>query len=178
MTSSKDHPDLLALLERRLSPELKSEAREHLTSCDQCSDEMTALRAIAQITGQIKDEVPAKDLADLFDSFMSTQRLDPELIEEEVEIPFEELAEKLPPALAQRLKEVSGQEGLAARLRKSIQAVTGKGAGAAKAMAEGILSGGTAPDAAPAIREDATEVEEPENESVDDEAQDPETSKD
>ena len=178
MANFQDHPDLVALVEGRLSSEQKSAAQEHLTTCGQCSDEVAALSAIAEIAGQIKDEVHPGELVDLFDSVMSAQRLDPELLEEEVEIPFEELADKLPPALAQRLKEASGQKGLAARLRKSIEAVTGKGADAAKAMAEGILSGGAAPDAAPAIREDATEVEEPSGESGDDEAKEPETNRD
>lgn len=155
---SGDHPDLLALLEGRLDPEQEAAARRHLARCDACRKEESQLRsdlhtldaALRGVRAGFPD--PASLEVALLEVLEPEEETDPALRPEE-------LAPELPPRLRRRLRETDPGEGLAARLRRSLETVAGLGREAAREMAERILAGEGMGAAAPAIREDAAAVD-------------------
>ncbi|KIX11211.1 anti-sigma factor family protein [Dethiosulfatarculus sandiegensis] len=164
MTDQVIHPDLLAFLEGVTTPQTQEEARAHIAECPRCREELKYLRRTLMVIDQVAQKMQAafpdpKERGREFDAL-----IDPDLAEEEA---FSLLPEEIVPELPSRLKKGLSQqedETVSARLKKSLSALTGLGKEAVERLSDSILSGEEQPDAAPAIRDDATNVEDKEDE--------------
>ena len=153
---SREHPDLLALLEGRLSPEQAAAARRHLESCPACREEERQLRAtLESLEGVLEPVRRALSEAGAREEALA-EALGPE---DEPELAPEEVVPELPPELRRRLRGGEEKGTLASRLQRSLEVVAGLGREAARRAAERILGGEAMPAAAPAIRRDAAEVD-------------------
>ena len=84
---------------------------------------------------------------------------------DEISLDQSEMTDRLPEQLARKVKSLK-KRSLADRLGKTVREFAGKSASSAKEWVEETLGGGLAPQGAPAIRSDATEVEEGGKESA------------
>lgn len=171
---SENHPDLMALVEGSLDQALRPEVEAHISSCAQCRDQarilaealeaidMTASRASAAFGGgdQLGREV---------DMWLGS--VDSEY-PAELTLEAREVIDRLPAELRRKVAQLR-QDSLTSRLRRSVEKIAGLGGEAARSLAD-KLGAGAAPSAAPAIRKDATKVED----SDDDQDRDQDAEKD
>ncbi len=156
---SDKHPDLMALAEGRLSPEESRQAQAHLETCVACRGRAGELRqALVGIDGPVQRVMavfsdPAH-LAAETDTWMGALDLEQPA---ELVLSQDEVVERLPSELRRKVAGLR-QDSLGARLKRSVEKLTGLGASAAQELVE-RLGNGPATAAAPAIRKDATKVD-------------------
>jgi anti-sigma factor RsiW len=163
------HPDLLAYLEGRLSPAEQEMVKEHLQKCRSCREEVeqlqTALATLDKVTQRVEAAFLDKEsLSQEVESSLGPLADTAE--ENEIEILTQEDLPQLPQEINRRLAGPAA-ESVSQRLRRSVEALTDKSKDAVSALVERVMSGGMEPSAAPAIRDDATKVDdekEPERE--------------
>lgn len=170
---SDKHPDLLALVEGRLPSEQSHEAQNHLEGCDACRRTADGLRqALAAIDASAQSARMAFGdpvrLAAEADQWLGDLDLEQPA---ELVLAQDQVVESLPSELRRKTAGLR-QESLGARLKRSVERLTGLGANAARELAE-RLGSGAAPAAAPAIRKDATKVDDHEPGEDDKQGSDP-----
>lgn len=153
------HPDLLALAEGRLSAEDRRSAQAHMADCAACRKDYQEL---SQSLGVI--EKVAKEARSAFAQPGELEREADQVLDKPVgealfSLSRDDMTYTLPPDLQKRL---DPKPGLAERLSHAAQTLGGLGKEAAQALGERILNGGAEPMGAPAVRKDATEVEDEE----------------
>ena len=165
MPHGDNHPDLLALAEGRLSRQEEDGARQHLEGCGECRRQFADLGETLAIMNGLAREVK-QAMAQDPELAGEVERMFPNrgkglrpYDNDELCLDQSEMAGELPAALVEKTKSLK-KSSLTGRLGKSMRELAGKSASSAREWVEDALSGGTAPQGAPAIREDATEVDE------------------
>lgn len=125
---SDKHPDLMALAEGRLSPEESRQAQAHLETCVACRGRAGELRqALAGIDGPVQRVMavfsdPAH-LAAETDTWMGALDLEQPA---ELVLSQDEVVERLPSELRRKVAGLR-QDSLGARLKRSVEKLTGLG---------------------------------------------------
>ena len=156
MNKKDQHPDILALAEGRLNAEHRRAALAHMADCSQCRVDYQELSRCLGVIERV-----AKEARSAFDMPGELEReadgiLAPSPGEAHFSLAKKDMVYTLPQALQ---KGLDPKPGLAARLSHAAQTLGGLGKEAAHALGERIMSNETAPMGAPAVRKDATEVE-------------------
>jgi hypothetical protein len=151
------HPDLLAYSEGRLNQAEHEKAQQHLKSCALCRQELSQLAVVLEhldkVVARVKEAYDnPEDLASVVQAAFDPARPEPEFV-----LNKDDMIYTLSKALSKR---ISPKSSLAERLGNAVQSLTGMGKEAAGQLSERILSGSQAPMGAPAVRKDATQVEE------------------
>lgn len=159
---TEQHPDLMAYTEGRLDQSQRVEAEAHLATCDDCASQarllMEAVEQIDKTAAAVRRAFADGDAL----AFEAEQWLGSAAQEHPAELMLEQdqVVSRLPSELRHKVAKLD-QDSLGARLRRSVEKLTGLGQGAARDLAE-RLGSGAMPAAAPAIRKDATKVEDDE----------------
>jgi anti-sigma factor ChrR (cupin superfamily) len=153
---NQEHPDLLAYAEGRMNGLEREAAASHIDACRACRQELSQLSLVLdQLHGVISRVKAAygsaEELTALVDAAFDPDKTQPEFI-----VQRSDMIHTLTPALKAKL---SSKTTLAERLGKAVQNLTGMGKDAADQLSRRILGGGQAPLGAPAVRKDATKVE-------------------
>ena len=156
MNQQSNHPDMLALAEGRLNSEDRMAAQAHMAECPECRREYQEIGQELGIIEKITKEARAAFSQPGELDRLAAELLDPVPGEASFSLDRRDMTYTLPAALQQRL---APKSGLAERLSHAAQALGGLGKEAAQALGERIASGGAAAMGAPAVRKDATDVE-------------------
>ena len=160
MNQENTHPDLLALAEGRLNSDERRSALNHMADCPQCRLDYQELSQCLGIIEKVARQVRAA-----FDQPGELEREADKLLadsagESRFSLAEREMTYTLPEALQRRL---DPRPGLAERLSHAAQTLGGLGKEAAQALGERIAQGGAQPMGAPAVRKDATKVDDEES---------------